>query len=296
MSIKEKKILVAIIALVLMLIVFLVGVFVYFNAENQTDKTNNNIIIVGENSEEQGESFDDPYEGDIEFDTPCGSLAYPQEWEGFVIIENVEENGGESIRFFSTINGNEKIHIFDLNFGVRNGRRLGLVETNNGVVDFYFEIFEIEFPENIAEEEKNRVYFMQEGLNELIAQLEIYKEDVVEEATAKEKVELETKFGKIGFETERKDNVHVEIFEDDEYIVRFYAKISGKEIVPVFDISFGEQTDLSLGEVFDENGNKKWLNVEIYEFTPNGEWISSEIDVVYSIQELLNEIVENLLK
>lgn len=307
MNKRDKQLLVIIIALVMMLLVVVVGVLIYSGTQEekldkdqqggQVDITDNN-----KNDESEKENENDPFEQNpdvltegVIIETPCGTVFYPMEWEDYLVVENVKENGGESICFYAQIEGKEKTPLFNLNFGIAKGSLIGSAKAGEKTVEVYFEVFEPEFFGSWKEEEINIIYSMQEGMNNIFAQLNIDSGKNEAIVPSEEKSEIETAFGTIHFPGEWEEYLYTEIEEGEEYIVKFFAKIPGKGNIALFDICFGKKSESSFGEVIGIDGKKAWVNVIIHDFIPGNDWSSDESNIVYGMQEAFNDIIDDII-
>ncbi|MBR3611444.1 MAG: hypothetical protein IKL57_08330 [Oscillospiraceae bacterium] len=308
MSSRDKKFLIIIGALVLALVAVVIIVVVSFTGENSEEGQNpqsGQIVITdnnqnSQNGEEGKKENNTPVNNpDIltegtEVSTPCGIVFYPGEWEDHVEVENIKKDNGETIRFFAKIEGKEKIALFDLNFGIAEGNRLGSVKAGEKKIDLYCVVYESDFKGEWSEEEKNIVYSMQEGFNNITAQLEI--DTSVSEAVdpSGNKVKIKTPYGTINFPGEWEEYLVTEVDSTGDYTVKFYAEIDGKKF-GLFDFIFGAESDSSFGKVKADDGSEAWLNVTVHEFVPDDETESSTEDIVYGMQEAFNDIAEDLI-
>ena len=288
-----------------MLVLVIVGVIIAFGGNNRAEDESskgNQITISGEEPQSKPEPgnkepTEDPdvlNEG-TEIPTPCGTVFYPKEWEDYLVVENVKGNGGESVCFYAEIDGKEKTPLFNLNFGIIKGNRIGSAKADGKTVEVYFEIFEPEFSGNWTEEEKNIVYSMQEGMNNIFAQLDIDSGKNEAVVPSEEKSEIETAFGTIHFPGEWEGYLHTEIEDGEEYTIKFFSEIPGKGNIALFDICFGEKNENSFGEAISNDGEKAWVSVIIHDFTPDDSWSSDESNIVYGMQEAFNDIIDDII-
>lgn len=309
MSSRDKKYLVIICALVAMLLVVVAGVIIAFGnngEDSEKDRESGNGILIteentgsenenGQSSEGNNERNDDVLTEGFEVETPCGTVYYPEEWAEILKVENVEENGGESIKFYAAVEGKEKVHLFDFNFGIPKGEKLGTAEAGGKIFEVYLEVFEPEFSGDWSDDEKNSVYSMQEALNNISAQLPLSdgsKSPATEPSS--DKVEIDTPYGKINFPGEWKEYLYTEIDNTGDYTVKFYADVNGKRFA-LFDIAFGKETASSCGKIKTDDGSEVWVNVEIHDVDSENAPGPEEADIVYGMQEAFNEIIAGLL-
>lgn len=130
------------------------------------------IVISQNESQEEEEIVKKPEYTTIK--TKYGYLFYPDRWNEFVSAEQEEKDGLLAVYFEATING-EKYTLFevDIKSGFGDPDAAGSVTDFDGNKhDVFAHMLEISDTDSLAENEVDRLYAMQEGLNDLIEALE----------------------------------------------------------------------------------------------------------------------------
>lgn len=112
----------------------------------------------------------------------------------------------------------------------------------------------------------------------------------VEQQMQNEKaMKIKTKYGNLYYPQKWEENLRTKIVEEDEYTVKFYGMVEGKEEQHLFSIVFGEQGD-KLGS-FEKDGETVNVCVTFEELTINDEWTDTEKNMIYTMQEDINYLI-----
>lgn len=104
-------------------------------------------------------------------ETRYGDLCYPVQWGGALEVVRTVDGDAMTISFRTSVRG-VQYTLFDVTIGKEAGALIGNLTDENGVSrPVYARMAELEFPADFTEEEKNRLYSMQEGLNFLMDNL-----------------------------------------------------------------------------------------------------------------------------
>lgn len=104
---------------------------------------------------------------------------------------------------------------------------------------------------------------------------------------------IETPYGKLHFPGDWVPFLHTEVTEDP-YTVTFYAVLDGREeLQALFALSFGGKAEEAVGAVKTADGYAA-VTVHYETFTPDDTWSDREINIVFTMQEALNKVLENL--
>lgn len=169
----KKLVIIMTLAIVLLVaLVLFVGVTLGKNQANKGNAKENQIVqeeiqqeevqdeqVIEKPVEEAEETF--------EVETNYCKLFYPCKWEEDMRIETSDSK----VEFCGEIDGKENIHLFDVVFGEKVGFELGTLKTNGGNVSISIVSYELQFDDTWNEEEKNRMYAMQEDVNVIIQEL-----------------------------------------------------------------------------------------------------------------------------
>lgn len=104
-------------------------------------------------------------------ETRYGNLCYPVQWGGAPEVVRTVDGEAIIVSFRTSVRG-VQYTLFDVTIGKEVGALVGNLTDENGVSrPVYARMAELEFPTDFTEEERNRLYSMQEGLNFLMDNL-----------------------------------------------------------------------------------------------------------------------------
>lgn len=103
-------------------------------------------------------------------ETPWAELSYPACWAAYLTTAADEET--RCVTFYGTVGEHEAAELFTLCFGGEEGVPSGTVSTPEGDAELYVLMADQGFDESWSEDEKNIIYAMWEGINDLLAALE----------------------------------------------------------------------------------------------------------------------------
>lgn len=108
---------------------------------------------------------------DAVIETEFGSLHYPEQWSGFIKTRQDKQDDHIKVEFLAQINDKE-YPLFNAVIGNGDGVKVGdLTDAAGQQRPVYIEMTELEEDPDLAENEQNRLYAMQEDLNYLIDNL-----------------------------------------------------------------------------------------------------------------------------
>lgn len=102
-------------------------------------------------------------------ETPWTALSYPARWEEY--LTTAVDEKARTVTFFGTVGEREPVELFVLCFGGEEGALAGTVSTPEGEMDLLVRMGEQSFDDSWSEDEKNIVYAMREGINDLLGML-----------------------------------------------------------------------------------------------------------------------------
>lgn len=109
-----------------------------------------------------------------------------------------------------------------------------------------------------------------------------------------EDLSVDILYGVIHFPNEFSDYTHVEIEDNDEqYRVVFCCKYEDNNI-PLFAVTFGEPEEGAeiVGQLIDTQNVAKNVSINVYELSLDTEWAENNAELLYSMQEAVNYVVE----
>lgn len=105
-------------------------------------------------------------------ETCYGTLRYPVQWAGPLEVVRTVDGDAVTVTFRASVR-DVRYDLFDITIGKEDGEKIGNLTDENGVSHpVYARMCELVFPDDMTDEEKNRLYAMQEGLNFLGDHLE----------------------------------------------------------------------------------------------------------------------------
>lgn len=220
----------------------------------------------------------------MEIETPYGILHYPGKWEGIVQAE--VSSGDECVVIFSgLLDGDTSYPLFDLIFDGDPDSALGFLTTETGEkIPVNIQTYEADaaWPEDV----QNLFYEMQEGLNDIIAELPLE-----EEASAVGVNTVETPYMDLQYSNAWGENLYAEQVTENCLKVRFFGKAGGMESQILFEICFGESQGSLLGRMADTNTP---VYLVFYEVQADAGLSQEELDQLYAMQEEVNGILASL--
>lgn len=115
-----------------------------------------------------------------------------------------------------------------------------------------------------------------------------------EESDDPELVLIHTPYAALTYSAQWKDYLVVRQAAGDVHSVVFCAAIEGKELLPLFELQFGRAVSGTVGVFRTEKGFLSSVGMQVYPFNPDESWSEAESNVVYSMQEAVNDVVGQL--
>ena len=107
--------------------------------------------------------------------------------------------------------------------------------------------------------------------------------------------EISTKYCKLYFPEIWRDKIEVRCTEKEGYKAAFYGVTEGKESKHLFDVCFDSDKGILLGYLEYEDTIVN-ISVDIKELEFDDSWNQEEIDLIYSMQEEMNFVIDTLGK
>lgn len=104
-----------------------------------------------------------------------------------------------------------------------------------------------------------------------------------------------TSYGNLLFPGDWAPLLHTEVTDGEPCTVLFSAKLdSRKEAQKLYAITFGGEAEDAIAAVKTEDGTYYAVKVETFAFAPDDTWSEQDINIVFTMQETLNYVLENL--
>lgn len=108
---------------------------------------------------------------EMTIETEYGNLQYPVQWREYVEAIPAQSDSSEKVSFTATISG-ERFFLFEVSIGDGDGERVGTITDGTGTSrDVFVRMGEISGIDGLTDSEIDRLYAMQEGVNDLIDNL-----------------------------------------------------------------------------------------------------------------------------
>ena len=241
---------------------------------------------------------------DGQIQTPYCILNYPEGLADHLLIIKTSERP-YVLEFYAVMEGKQELRLFDLSFGEGSGGNMGTVKTQEGEVPLNVMIYQLSTDDTWSEAEITTAYAMQDMVNELLEQMQPKAEEkqdpppVVNQQPKEEStiynLEIETPYCKLYYPARWAKTVSFDTDDEKEevYKVHFYSRIDGLENQRLFSIYFGGDEGTQLGAVMSIEGIPVpvYLIVEQLELDGLKE---EEIDLLYTMQEASNQLIERL--
>lgn len=104
---------------------------------------------------------------------------------------------------------------------------------------------------------------------------------------------IKTPYGTLKFPKEWAGFLRVTIKEGNVYTLTYFADLESGKSQELFSISFGGSMDGAVGTVT-VGGKKVPVSVKTVEFKPDASWSQKEINIVYTMQEAMNQVLDSL--
>lgn len=237
-----------------------------------------------------------------EIRTPYLTLNYPEALADHLVVVNTNDKP-YTLEFYAVLEGRPEQRIFDIYLGEGANGNLGMVETESGNVLVGMTIYLFEPDDTWNQAEINTILAMQEGANELIAQLPLVQESdttgtpvistTPPESSIVNYMEIETPYCTLMYPVKWEEYVYVEQVEEEVYRVLFYGQLEGREKQLLFTVLFGGDEGEQLGVVTDDQGQTVPVNILLAELSLDG-WPEEAVGTLYAMQEALNQLIEQL--
>lgn len=221
------------------------------------------------------------YEG-VPVETPCGTVYLPDDWDEPIVVETVSENP-TVIDFLA-----DDVKLYSLIFSKSADDTIGCVQTEDGIVYVGMEIEELDHA-------TNQLLSMQESINVLLEQLspDPITSAPVEEEPVISDIVIETAYGDLLFPGKWED--HLQVKELDVRTIEFYGCINSHAPVLLFTLNFENEDGDIVAELVSEDYSVISLAIDIAEINFENGWNDEETNLIYSMQEELNYLMDSLL-
>lgn len=109
-----------------------------------------------------------------------------------------------------------------------------------------------------------------------------------------EPVAIETPYTTLYFPGEWEKVLLVEHLDGEVYTVKFSADLESGLVVPLFEIRLGGAIRDGFACIMTPEGEMMAVSAEVYEFVPSDGMRDSEIIIVYSMQEAMNDVLDRM--
>lgn len=107
----------------------------------------------------------------MQIETDYGAITYPAEWKEALIVDESQQENGVTLVLSTEVDGT-KYELFKVSIGEGPGDRYGTVTAPDGTEQpVFIEIHELPDLSALSPEDQDRLYAMQEGVNDVIAAL-----------------------------------------------------------------------------------------------------------------------------
>ena len=229
--------------------------------------------------------------------TPIGELYFTERWEKHTVTEDVVVNEGYAVNIYAeTTSGKVRLNTLYIGADTQNGFPIGYVDELEVRVD----VPAVELDNTWTKKNIDIVYTMQEDLNCIIDQIVDMDgfraegvADALPEETFGEYVLLSTPIGELYFSERWKNYTTVdEIAVDNGYSVSISAE-TASGTTEVYELYIGTETGAGsvIGYIDDAE-----IRVNVPEINPGSAWSDEDIDTVYTMQEALNCLVDQIVE
>jgi len=104
---------------------------------------------------------------------------------------------------------------------------------------------------------------------------------------------MKTPYGTLKYPREWAGLLRVTVKEGDSYTLTYFADLESGKSQQLFTISFGGSQEGALGTVT-VNGKPVPVHVSTTDFKPDGSWSEKDINIVFTMQEALNQLLESM--
>lgn len=221
------------------------------------------------------------YEG-TPVETPCGIIHLPNDWDKPITVETVSENP-TVIDFL--VEGEK---LYSLIFSDDPEGAFGQVSVDGTVIYVSMEISELDGA-------NDQLLSMQESINDLLVQLspDPITSTPVETEPEIDDIVIETVYGDLLFPGKWEDNLQVK--QPNQNTVEFYGYVKGHDPVLLFTLNFESEYGDIVMELMTEDHTVVSLGIDISDIGFEGRWSDEEMNLIYSMQEDMNYLMDSLL-
>lgn len=217
--------------------------------------------------------------------TAYGVLHYPGKWADRINVE-ISENSAYIVSFRGCFADNIWCPMFDIVFDDADNV-LGYIPTEtDGLVSVGVRVYDLQENVDWTPEMEQEFYEMQEGLNDVLADLKM--ESAGESVNT---VRVETPYVVLQYSADWGTALYTQITEEEIYKVSFYGQVGDIEPKHLFDLCFGGDNGTLLGWVTDA---RVPVYLTCFDLDPKWNWPHEDLDSLYAMQEEVNVIISYL--
>lgn len=241
---------------------------------------------------------------DGQIQTPYCILNYPEVLADHLLVIKTSQQP-YVLEFYAVMDEKQELRLFDLSFGEGSGGNMGAIKTQEGEVLLNVTIYQLPTNDTWSKAEITTAHAMQDVVNELIEQMQPKAEgtqantpavsEQPEEDRTVYNLEIETPYCKLYYPARWANTVSFDIDDEqkDIYKVHFYSQIDGLESQRLFSIYFGGDEGSQLGAVMSNENIPVPVYLIMEQLEIDG--LNDEvIDLLYSMQEASNQLIERL--
>lgn len=243
-----------------------------------------------EETEQQNTVAQETVPEGVSVQTPYGVIYYPDNFGDTLYV--IERNEGiYTLEFYGRLENKIEQALFDLSFGANVANPLGVMMADDGSrVVVGYTIHEIEADASWSQEEYDILLSMQESVNDVLGHIKL--EPISYEVSS---IVINTAYGPVSYPAKWQDNLVVEYLNDDPYIVEFYGQLPEKEKQLLFSFTYNDNESGAIVVINDAEGNRIALHLSVSELDFDNSWSEEEMNVLYSMQEGLNDVIDSLM-
>lgn len=244
-----------------------------------------------------------PQVEDLRIETPYAVLVYPGEWSGLIQVDKIP---GDPYRvvFTAKLDSGIQQELFTIRFGGGQDGAMGVLKVSGKEVPVHVSAVEIKPGNDWTDNEISVVYSMQEGLNDVLAGLNLTtpQEEPQEPQNGTlppeddETMSIDTPAGELYYPARWKDYLKLEVIQEGVYTLEFYANLEGFEPVPLFNVYLGGDQGIYVMDLTASDGSVVKLYVEIHEIEADINWTDAQKAIVFAMQEDMNFLLSALME
>lgn len=222
-------------------------------------------------------------------------FSYPKIWENHLRVET-EEKTEYTVAFYGVINEKEQ-RLFDFVFGQQPEGKIGSLKMENGQSIAVGIVTYDMLPESRWQpEEWELLCAMQEDINVILQNMPLVLETAAVEPLQAEEIKdltVETPYGSLRYPAKWADYITTEQTDGQIYTVTFYASGEGFRNYRLFDVFFGGEEGVPMGQLVREQAAVT-VRVRTYEAKRTEGLSDSAVQTICAMQEDVNVLFADL--